>query len=150
MNEEDDIRLNELRHQSTLALAWIAKLSQAHIGTPLVCWTIGWRQDLYEIPVDDEVVLKVASDANRDLKATDLPFVGSPLALWSLGGEIVEWSLPTAEWLQDRLSVLPVLLKSHGLRIDGWAYEPPDILPLDNWTPQAWTHREEDFDAPTV
>lgn len=145
-NEVDD-HLNELRRQSASALNWVANLTDAQKGTPQVCWTIGWRHDLYKIPVDDEVVQKAASGANRELMATGLPLSDPPLELWSLGGEIFERSLPTAEWLEDRLAVLPELLEHHGLWIQGWAYEPRDIQPLHNWVPQAWSYREDDFDA---
>ena len=140
-------RLSELRRQSADALDWIANLPDDHRKIPSVCWNIGWHDA--SNPVDDRVVLETAQALSHDLRQIDAPFLEPPVELHGVGGEIIERLVPSPEWLETRLAVLPAILKRHGLRIQGWAYEPVGCRAFEGWIPQAWCYRETDSNAQT-
>ena len=149
MRRSDKSDLAELIDQSLIALDWISNLPEQYRENPTVCWSVGWRDRNGDI-VEDAIFRSIETAASRDLKLLYAPSeyapLEAPIDLHGLGGEIIERSMPTLGWLNDRLEVLPEILERHGLRIDGWAFEPTNSNGYyENWIPQAWCYQEADF-----
>jgi hypothetical protein len=57
------------------------------------------------------------------LEAQGLEYLGDRLEAWETG-------LPTGEWLDDRVPTLVSTASAHGLRYEGWTWEPHDGAPV--------------------